>query len=604
MKLKTSNSFSNWFLAFMVMATLFLLFLSFGKKEVKYIEPPKFDQKTTLDVIQVTLNEKYFSKLEKKRNRALSKKVLETSDSDYVPAMVSYNGQNYKAEVRLKGDWTDHLKGIKWSFRVKLKGDKTILGMRKFSIHHPGTRGYLNEWLYQKAIKNENLIGLRYGFLEGAVHVKKENSSEFVNREVGIYAIEETFDKRTIESNKRKESVILKYSEDLWWEGVKKSIEVGSPSGLHWNNFNKSVKYPITVFSESKVLEDSVMLNNFKMGKELLRRTGKTISISQAFDAKKLAMQNALMNLFGAVHGNAIINLRFYYNPITSKLEPIAFDGNSGTRIRKYEHFNLASRGAKDTVYLKELAFALNKVSKPQYLNRLLSEQEEDLNNYTGTLKKEFDRELLAVQNFRYNQNIIRAELEKLQKEFNLSVLGDSSSTVSRISTPELPKWTNREMSLTKDAQKFDDGKAVYRLSRKKPQEPGYVSVGSIHADYGGNYRVGIIAKSGEIGNRFGLRLVTKYPNRVDAVFDLEKGKVLNVESTGNVNSDGAMIDSLGRGWYRCTVSLSQFNDGKFNIVLGPTNGTRKPAVWEAATGDRSDTYIVPSSLRVKEYFD
>ena len=82
--------------------------------------------------------------------------------------------------------------------------------------------------------------------------------------------------------------MILKYSENLWWGGVKKSLRIGAPSGLSWNNFNISVNYPITVFSETKVLKDSVMRRYFKTGKNLLRNAGNSISISDAFDIKKL----------------------------------------------------------------------------------------------------------------------------------------------------------------------------------------------------------------------------------------------------------------------------------------------------------------------------
>ena len=35
----------------------------------------------------------------------------------------------------------------------------------------------------------------------------------------------------------------------------------------------------------------------------------------------------------GAQHGAMWNNTRYYYNPITSKLEPIGFDGEAGTSI-------------------------------------------------------------------------------------------------------------------------------------------------------------------------------------------------------------------------------------------------------------------------------
>ena len=96
MKLKSSNKFPVLFLSAIIGLTLFLFFLSSGKKEKqpKYIEPPVFEKKTNLDAIQLTFNEKAFQKLEKKRFKALAKGILETNDADYVPAMVSFKGVN------------------------------------------------------------------------------------------------------------------------------------------------------------------------------------------------------------------------------------------------------------------------------------------------------------------------------------------------------------------------------------------------------------------------------------------------------------------------------------------------------------------------------
>jgi hypothetical protein len=127
MRLKSSNKFPFVFLIVIGFLVAILFLLSSNKNEPKYPKTPEFVQKTNLDLIQLTLNEKSFAKLEKKRYKALSQGVLETTDTDYVPATVSFNGEDFRAEVRLKGDWTDHLKGEKWSFRVKLKDDKTIL---------------------------------------------------------------------------------------------------------------------------------------------------------------------------------------------------------------------------------------------------------------------------------------------------------------------------------------------------------------------------------------------------------------------------------------------------------------------------------------------
>ena len=136
MQLKKSNTrFLLWMLP-CVMIVLLLL-ASSKKSKKKAVEIPSIVQKTNFESLQILFKEKRFNKIKAKRDEALTIGVLQTEDNDIVPAIINYGGEAYKAEVRLKGDWTDHLEGDKWSFRIKLKNDRTILGMRKFSIHHP-----------------------------------------------------------------------------------------------------------------------------------------------------------------------------------------------------------------------------------------------------------------------------------------------------------------------------------------------------------------------------------------------------------------------------------------------------------------------------------
>tara|TARA_B110000879_G_scaffold73235_1_gene102308 strand:- start:2613 stop:4409 length:1797 start_codon:yes stop_codon:yes gene_type:complete len=598
MKLKSSNKFSLIFLASLgFLATVFFL-ISSENKNPKYPKPPSYIQETTLDVIQITLNQKAFNKLEKKRFKALSNGVLETSDSDYVNAMVSFNGVDFKAEVRLKGDWTDHLKGEKWSFRVKLKGDNTIKGMRKFSIHHPQTRGYINEWLYHKAIKNEKIIGLRYDFLEGAIHVKKKNSLNYIDKKVGIYAIEETFDKRTIESNQRKESVILKYSENLWWSGVKKSLKIGSPSGLNWANFNISAYYPITVFSESKVIKDSMMASYFKTGKNLLNNAGKSISISDAFDIKKLAMHNAVLNLFGAIHNNYIINQRFYYNPITSKLEPIAFDGNSGGKLNKYVYFG--KRSSKDSLYMKELVKAMYKVSNPDYLANLIQTYSKQLSNYQSILKKEFNTKLLSIENLKYNQKVIKEELKILDPQQVSLVDNVASKVINTIPLTRFENWINNEMNLIQTSLQHNNT-LVFNLKRRDVLKSGYISIPNIKVNYGSRYRVNVLVKKGANGELFGLRIQGDYPNRVDAIFDLQKGIVQGSNGLKNFENVKATIEETKNGWYKCSIAVNILTKD-IRVVFGVTNTSRNIESWEASINQNHDLFLIPDSLILEEF--
>ena len=475
MKIKSSNKSNYLYVVLAIAALLLFAFkISYTTKPSKYPATPKLSAKwtsTDLDLIQITMNEKSYNKLQEKKDKALALGILEVDNSDYVPVTVNYKEIDYRAELRLKGDWTDHFKDDKWSFRIKLKGDQTIKGMRKFSLHRPEARGIINEWLYHKAVKDEKLFGLRYDFLEGVIHVKNPATSAIDTKSVGVYAIEESFDKRTIESNRRKESVILKYSEDAFWNKIKQSKIIGNPSGVNWKKLaHYPVDFPITVFGEEKVIGNPTFKKYFTLGKELLEksRTNK-MTIDEAFDAKELALQNALLNLFGATHGLYNINVRYYYNPITSKLEPIAFDGNSGMVIKEYHHLDYFDKKT-DTIYLKELALAMEKVSKPEYLESIVNKYNKELNFYQGQLKKEYkSRHTLKIESFKKNQIVIRKELSKLKKQFGLDYIAleeePSTNVLKSSEVPTKDTWNVVNIRLDKKE------KEIYTLSRKKTEK-------------------------------------------------------------------------------------------------------------------------------------
>lgn len=108
-------------------------------------------------------------------------------------------------KLRLKGDWTDHLGGDKWSFRIKVRGDDTLLGMKVFSIQDPETKNYVNEWLFHRALEREEIISPRYDFVDVTINGKHK----------GIFALEEHFEKQLIEHNQYRAGPILRMNEDL-----------------------------------------------------------------------------------------------------------------------------------------------------------------------------------------------------------------------------------------------------------------------------------------------------------------------------------------------------------------------------------------------------
>ena len=64
--------------------------------------------------------------------------------------------------------------------------------MKIFSIQHPRTRNYIYEWIFHQALKREGILSLRYKFINVTLN----------GQDLGVYALEEHFDKRLIEYNK------------------------------------------------------------------------------------------------------------------------------------------------------------------------------------------------------------------------------------------------------------------------------------------------------------------------------------------------------------------------------------------------------------------
>jgi hypothetical protein len=253
-------------------------------------------------------------KIEFKRQQAIERGGLVTGSDDWVNAKLTHNDKKVDIKLRLKGDLPDHWSGDKWSFRIKTKNGDKVMGMPVFSIQDPNTRQEVNEWIYMQALKEEGLIGLRYQFVE--VIINGENK--------GIYAMEEHFSKELIESNQRREGLIFKFEEDY---SFKHNLE--NPD-VPVERIEEFYAAQITTFENTdQVQGDPVKKEQFRKGFNLLEafRNG-DIEANQVFDKEKWAKYYAISTLLNCPHSKVWHNMRFYYNPITSKFEPIGFDGN------------------------------------------------------------------------------------------------------------------------------------------------------------------------------------------------------------------------------------------------------------------------------------
>lgn len=360
--------------------------------------------------IAIEIKEDDFKKLEKNRKQALERGVIINDlDGDYVPAIIDYNGNKIKVKLRLKGHMTDHLQDNKWSFRIKIKGNDSFMGMKRFSIQHPGTRGYIYEWIYHELMKKEDIIALRYKFIN-----VKVNGSDW-----GIYAVEENFENELIENNRRKKGPIIRFNPDLYW--VNRYNEY-----TYHNSYDEFASYYSAnpeAYRENNVLADSIQKNYYLNAIALVEGLrNKKINVSQAFDVNRLAKFHAIIDLVGGVHSIDWSDIKYYYNPVTSKLEPVAYESFTNLSSRdisgQYKFTELDSSSNykdwhsmifSDKLFFAEYVKQLERLASEKYLDEFFNDSNSELQKNLAIIYKEFPYKKIDKNDYyKRQQNILR----------------------------------------------------------------------------------------------------------------------------------------------------------------------------------------------------
>jgi hypothetical protein len=367
--------------------------------------------------VEIDLKFADFQKLSFQREKALAENALFASDADYVPAVIRSGDEDVKVKLRLKGDSPAHLQGEKWSFRVDVKGEHTLRGLKRFSLQHPATRNYLGEWIYHRALLREDVLALRYEFVDLVLNGKP----------LGVYALEEHFEKQLVEQHSRRDGPLLRFDEDLMWREIQQLRPFAGAAGSGYGTYEASAA---DGFKTGQVMADpdarEVYLHAVRVLEAFRRGELRT---SEVFDAKRLATYFALTDLLGAEHGSRWHNVRFYFNPVTGRLEPIGFDAEitESTSLSSADYvtrdvagrqriverpFNRALFADRDfhALYLAEL----ERVADPAYLDALLHDLGPDLEEATRFVQREFPQVRVPEPLLRRNQAYLRSVLDPI----------------------------------------------------------------------------------------------------------------------------------------------------------------------------------------------
>ncbi len=257
--------------------------------------------KNELDNIIINIDQKNLYNLELQRQQRLGK--IQKSQTDlynFSIGEIIYQGEKFPIKLRVKGDRMIHYQDKNGtSYKVDLRGPKRIWGLEEFALQKPITRNYVYEHMFHKLLEFNNLISLKYFF----INLKLNDTDQ------GIYAVEEGFSKELIERNKRRNGPIFGIDEVVSDD----TIGVVYPNVL-FDLYSKN--YWLENYPE--LIEKALAkLNNLKKN---------NINVDEVFDLEKWATYFAIIDLSNGKHGAISKSVKLHYNTVTSKFEPIGFD--------------------------------------------------------------------------------------------------------------------------------------------------------------------------------------------------------------------------------------------------------------------------------------
>lgn len=292
---------------------------------IQKIETPKVVNPYNPPVVNLEIGEEWLGQLEQRRANAISTGVLIESKAEWTKGRILQGNDEIPLDLRLKGDWLDHLRTDKWAFRVKTKNSYSWKGMQRFTIETPSVKNYLREWLFHKFLQQEDIIAPRYDFVRVNLN----------NKNAGIYAYEEHFDAPLLGFNHRQNGPIIKFSDEAYWLNLKREVSGFGEKGTRQfvQNFEVSQVEP---FQQEATQADPKLSKQFNIAKDLMYQYKHNLRpADEIFDVDKMAKFYAITDVMQAYHGIIWHNQRFYYNPKTAKIEPIGFDG-FGAKVKSW----------------------------------------------------------------------------------------------------------------------------------------------------------------------------------------------------------------------------------------------------------------------------
>jgi len=360
-----------------------------------------------------------YRRLLQEREEALRQGVTISSHADFVTATIRLNESAVPVDLRFRDGPAEHLQEAEgWQFDVRTRDDRTLDGMDRFYLLDPADNNWLNQWAFAHSLERAGILTTRYVFVDVV----------FNGRSWGTYALQEGFGDALMTRNNRVAGVLLAYDTDFLWRSI---AHFGEAQHAYADPVSKlaSTAFPfleIDAFSDAAIDRDAARSGQREAALSRMRalQAGR-IPASEVFDLETYARFLSLADLWGSSEAVSVVNLRYYYDPGTERVEPIGFVGNPLSSEERLPLTATYGDAALQAAYAREAEC----VSDPSYLEALRADVEEELLRLQRLLEPAAGELALPWDALEERQMWMRQSLAPVQPVF--AYLGDANAGVS-----------------------------------------------------------------------------------------------------------------------------------------------------------------------------
>lgn len=237
--------------------------------------------------LEIGLKFKKLHPIHQQRDAALRTGHLDVSDDDFAPATLEIDGHPARAELRLAAGSLEALAGEKWPLQVRVTHGDHVFGIRALTLKAPNRNAHADA-LFLADLAERGVLATRLLFVDTLLNGKR----------LGLMALAEIPSTELLERQQRRDGVVV----EIEWDPVLSVVAV----------------------EPERVRRSAKLSSALGLARLLVEKArDRTAAADLVFDAETMGSFLAVAEHWGRTPSLEWDTLRFFLNPLTSRLEPV-----------------------------------------------------------------------------------------------------------------------------------------------------------------------------------------------------------------------------------------------------------------------------------------